>query len=229
MGASSSTIAHYDRIADEYDATLAAASVKQALRKRFQALALQHIPTGSDILDFGAGTGLDIPCYLERGHRVVAYDPSDGMIGVLRSKHGDDHRVIALDGSFDSLCNTLAQRAPFQAVAANFAVLNHIAEMRQFFTAIARHIAPGGYLIASVQNAYHWRAITHRWWWDAAVPFFRSGILHINGRDQTLFRHAKWRLAKDASPSFSLSRYYAPRVPGMIWADGFRFVVWRRN
>jgi ubiquinone/menaquinone biosynthesis C-methylase UbiE len=44
------------------------------------------VGTGGTILDFGCGTGTDAAWYAERGHRVVAYDVSSGMVEVLREQ-----------------------------------------------------------------------------------------------------------------------------------------------
>ena len=41
--------------------------------------------SGSTLLDFGCGTGIDALEYAQKGYRVLAYDNSPGMVGGIRT------------------------------------------------------------------------------------------------------------------------------------------------
>ena len=120
--------AHYDRIADGYDAALETPA-NRGVRECFWRHVERAVPTPSRVLDFGAGSGFDTLHLAGLGHEVTAYDLSEGMIGVLRRRCAAEiaaSRVSALAGPLEAVRGALAARAPFDAVVSNFAVFSTI-------------------------------------------------------------------------------------------------------
>src|SRR6516164_3265541 len=142
----------YDAVAARYDLEVDGlegnAELRDVFRRRVSAMA-----ASGPILDFGCGTGIDAAWYAAHGHRVIAYDPSPGMVNVLRSRCADGINqgvVLPLDGELKKLFEALKRIGPVAMVAANFAVLNHVAELRPLLQELASHLVPEGALVASV-------------------------------------------------------------------------------
>ena len=217
------SIPYYNRIASTYDATLAADNPRDTLRGAFWAFVEARAPRTGTVLDFGAGTGLDVGWLLERGHRVIAYDPSTGMLDVLRQRCAEpisQGRVAAVS-SLDLVGE------PVAFVIANFAVFNHFWDLAPVFRWCSDALAPGGWIFASIQNPWHWKAICRWWWWRGLPSLVRHGILSVHGKEQTLYRHTKRAFQSIGRPSFELVEFYGPRNR-FILADGFRFVAWKK-
>jgi ubiquinone/menaquinone biosynthesis C-methylase UbiE len=51
----------------------------RTVRQEFQKMALDLSPAGADMLDFGAGTGIDAKVYAANGHPTFVYEPSQVM------------------------------------------------------------------------------------------------------------------------------------------------------
>jgi SAM-dependent methyltransferase len=75
--------AYYDRLAPEYDHQLSRPG-DVWVRGAFQEFVRARLPLGARLLDFGCGTGIDAAWYAAQGHRVLAFDNSEGMIARLR-------------------------------------------------------------------------------------------------------------------------------------------------
>lgn len=60
-------------------------------------------PDPLDVLDLGCGTGKGTRTLADAGHRVIAVDPSDGMLDVLRASLSEGQRVQVLRGGAEEL------------------------------------------------------------------------------------------------------------------------------
>ncbi|MGH8212986.1 MAG: class I SAM-dependent methyltransferase, partial [Rhodanobacteraceae bacterium] len=112
---------------EQYHELILASQRARRARARFQKLALELLPAGADVLDFGAGTGIDAKAYAARGHKTFVYEPSTSMLAYL-----DRHcrREIA-NGSVVVVPSPAARKV--KAITANFAVLNHFADHATVF------------------------------------------------------------------------------------------------
>jgi ubiquinone/menaquinone biosynthesis C-methylase UbiE len=70
----------HNELAADYDARLSGNPHNALARRAFVELVARHVPTGSTLLDFGCGTGLDALDHAHSGYRVLAYDNSPGML-----------------------------------------------------------------------------------------------------------------------------------------------------
>jgi ubiquinone/menaquinone biosynthesis C-methylase UbiE len=62
--------AFHDRLAPQYDAHLASSAYNTLAREAFVELVSRYVCPGSELLDFGCGTGIDALQYARKGYRV---------------------------------------------------------------------------------------------------------------------------------------------------------------
>jgi SAM-dependent methyltransferase len=198
----------YDAAAARYDAAVDRSSNNMRLRDAFRGRVSSLAGRSGTILDFGCGTGTDAACYAAQGHPVVAYDISDGMIEALRTRcttEISDGAITAVAGSLSKLVEALARVGPVTVIAANFAVLNHVRDIRSLLEALAPDLAENGAVVASLLNPFYRRDMVRSWWWRAAPDALRSGAIRFHG-DVTTYRHFR-RSVSTASPRFALTEW----------------------
>src|SRR5690348_4995598 len=147
--------AYYDGYASRYDADVDGQAPNARLRAAFQRRVVDAAGTGGTILDFGCGTGTDALWYAARGHRVIAYDVSIGMLAVLRARCArgvTSGAVMPVAGELEALLEVLRREAPVAVIAADFAALNHVGDLGPLFAALAPHLTAGGAIVASLLN-----------------------------------------------------------------------------
>jgi SAM-dependent methyltransferase len=237
--------AFHDELASTYDAHLAGNTDNALARAAFVDLVGRYVIPGSDLLDFGCGTGLDAALYAQKGYRVHAYDNSPGMIAQLERRCAREiaaGRITPWSEPYPSFLSNFPRGAAPSAVAADFAVLNSIGELEPLFDCFAHHLASPAWLILSLLNPLHWLKLkSPRWWlkalWDrdgspvyATSPF--ATYMHF---EPALLRSARrFRLVGRAN-SGSVVRYDSPlaKPPRSWWgeADSKRTalerMVWR--
>ncbi|MGO4699921.1 methyltransferase domain-containing protein [Dyella sp. 2RAB6] len=190
-----------------------------AVRDRFQRMALGLLGNGDEILDFGAGTGIDAKAYAARGHRTFVYEPADSMREYLEIHCRDEiagGRVIALEARLG--CKV-------QAVTANFAVLNHFADHVALFEQLAGVVGEGGFVLASMLNPYYLGDARYGWWRRNLLALVRHGRYTFDTASG-VHRFAPGVVARAAAPHFRLERM-APRGLGMV-ASLYMFLLFRR-
>lgn len=178
------TAEYYDRAATAYDAQVdgreSNRSVRRALRERVAAVT----SPGGTVLDFGCGTGIDAEWYAARGITVVAYDISSGMVDQLRIRCAHEiavHRIIPVVGDLDALAQSLESVPRPETVAANFAVLNHFADLHAIITRLADFVVSDGSIVASLLSPFHGPDIRRRWWWTGAARAMGTGAITVHG------------------------------------------------
>ena len=80
------TARFYDAVAADYDSLVDGRIDNVEMRLSFCERVVSVAGPGGVILDFGCGTGTDAAWYAARGHRVMAYDVSPGMVEVFRER-----------------------------------------------------------------------------------------------------------------------------------------------
>ena len=190
-----------------------------AVRDRFRQMALDRLTQGDDILDFGAGTGIDAKAYVASGHRTFVYEPADSMREYLDIYCRDE---IA-GGSVVKLEANLGCRV--RAVTANFAVLNHFADHTALFEQLSSVVDPGGFVLASMLNPYYLGDARYRWWRRNLLKLARDGRYTFDTASG-IHRFAPGVVARAAAPSFRLERL-APRGLGRV-TGLYMFLLFRR-
>ncbi len=169
------------------------------VRDRFQRMAMALLPHGADVLDFGAGTGIDAKAYAAHGHRTYVYEPSPAMREHLLaycSEELDRRTVVSIDS---------ASECKVSAVTANFAVLNHFADHAQLFEQLSAIVRKGGFVLASMLNPYYLGDARYGWWLANAFHLLRRGHYAI-ASESRIHRFAPRVVARSAAPHFHLER-----------------------
>lgn len=227
------TARFYDGVAAGYDTQMEGRSDNVAVRLSFCERVVSVAGPGGSILDFGCGTGIDAAWYAARGHRVVAYDASPGMVEVLgRRCNGaiGSGLITPAAGPLDAMERALTQSGPVSAIAANFSVLNHVRELKPLLQLLASHLVPGGALVANVLNPFYQRDMRQSWWWRSALRSLGTGAIRMDGK-VTTHRHFVGAIRRAAEPGFAMEEVRAASggtLLGMLDSNHL-FVVLRRQ
>jgi SAM-dependent methyltransferase len=178
------------------------------VRARFQREVLGLLPPRAAVLDFGAGTGIDAKIYAVAGHRVFVYEPSETMRAYLERYCRDEMeqgRIIPAD---------LVTTVPVNLVAANFAVMNLIADHEKLFAQFARLLAPGGFVLASLLNPFFLGDAKYSWWRANLGVLWKTGTYFVAGESGNIHRFAPGVVVRAAQPDFRVVRVI-PRGAGL--------------
>ncbi|WP_158883553.1 methyltransferase domain-containing protein [Rhodanobacter sp. L36] len=192
----------------------------RVVREQFQKMALDLLPAGSNVLDFGAGTGIDAKLYAANGHPTDVYEPSAAMRDYLLQHC---HEEIARE-TIVPVALPLTRKV--HAVVANFAVLNHFADHTDLFEELSAVVRQKGFVLASMLNPYYLGDARYGWWRANIVRLLRYGRYAI-ASESNIHRFSPGIVARAASPHFRLERCF-PR--GFGWAtEPFMFLLLRRT
>jgi SAM-dependent methyltransferase len=184
---------------EQYHHVMLASPRDRAVRDRFRQMALDLLPAGADVLDFGAGTGIDAKAYAASGHRAFVHEPSQAMSDYLMHYCREEiaRKTIIPMGS------PLACQV--QAVTANFAVLNHFADHTALFESLSHVVLANGFVLASMLNPFYLGDARYRWWRANAMNLVRHGHYAIDSESR-IHRFAPRAVARSAAPYFRLER-----------------------
>jgi SAM-dependent methyltransferase len=138
-----------------YDA-VAESALGRALRARVHEAVDRYVVRGARVLDLGAGTGLDLAHYLEKGADVTGLELSDHMLEQARHRLGSSATLIRGDVRE-------AQLPPgaFDVVVSDFGVLNCVDDLGDVGERIAQWCRPGGVVVLVVMGRWvPWEIVT---------------------------------------------------------------------
>jgi SAM-dependent methyltransferase len=171
--------AFYDELAAHYDVHLTSPHDVLA-RSAFQDLVARYVPSGSTLLDFGCGTGVDALEYAQKGYRVLAYDNSAGMVAELERRCRNEiaaGTILPYSTNYSAFLKRWPEWPTPNAAVANFAVLNSIRDPEPLFETFAQRLTSPGWVIVSILNPIHWTKLrTPRWWLHAWQSRGRSAV-----------------------------------------------------
>jgi SAM-dependent methyltransferase len=204
---------------EQYHKFILASRRDQVVRDRFQKIALDLLPAGADVLDFGAGTGIDAKVYVAKGHQTFVYDPSEAMCDYLAQYCRDEiARKTMITVASPLTCKV-------QAVTANFAVLNHFADHTLLFEELSRVVDQGGFVLANMLNPFYLGDARYGWWRANIINLVRRGHYAIESESR-IHRFTPGVVARAAAPYFRLERLI-PRGFGLA-TDPYMFLQFRR-
>jgi ubiquinone/menaquinone biosynthesis C-methylase UbiE len=138
---SKKNIEYYDHIADKYNDIQINTSLHMKIREQVADL-FKSIVKGGSVLDFGGGTGMDLPWLCEAGYQVFFYEPSQEMkknaINAIEKYNLNQHVNIIDSVTDGKLKNNIG------SVLANFAVLNSIQNISSTFEYFSKILEPKG-------------------------------------------------------------------------------------
>ncbi|HXS36113.1 MAG TPA: methyltransferase domain-containing protein, partial [Flavipsychrobacter sp.] len=127
----------YNIIADDYNSRLTESdnNVRKVVSLTFK----RYVKEGN-VLDFGGGTGLDLQWLQDSGYKVFFLEPSVNMRAVAK-KNTLNHTAIVFVENNTDFSKWSPEHLPFdgkvEGVLANFAVLNCIKNIDEFFSQVA--------------------------------------------------------------------------------------------
>lgn len=213
------TTANRVHTGQQYHEFILASRRDRRARDVFQQMALDLLPAGANVLDFGAGTGIDAKVYAAHGHQTFVYEPSDAMRAYLTKYcHEEIERKTIV-----MLSPSLTQKV--QAVTANFAVLNHFGDHASLFDEFSRVIDLGGFVLASMLNPFYLGDARYGWWRANLLNLVRRGCYPCPSESR-IHRFSPRVVVRAAMPHFRLERL-VPR--GVGWAaQPYMFLLFRR-
>jgi len=197
----------YDAIAGQYDTLLTDHDAKA--RKVIAEVFNETVPRGV-VLDFGGGTGLDLP-WLEQYYATTLFvEPSPNMRAMARKKHGASSRIRFFDGGTD-FTQWSKEALPFpektDGILANFAVLNCIEDVSVFFEKMALVCTKQSHLLTTVLDP-RMGSILKKKSMPAALRLLMTGKLTIHHQHEGIFHstfiHSIKKLRNASSPYFDL-------------------------
>ena len=191
-----------------------------AVRQRFQGMALELLADGEDVLDFGAGTGIDAKVFAAHGHRTFVYEPAGSMSEYLAEYCRDeiaDETVVAIP-------SPLACKV--HAATADFAVLNYFDDHTLLFNQLSHVIDHEGFFLASMLSPYYLPDMRYGWWWKNMLSFIQHGHYGVSSESH-VHRFAPSMVAHAATPYFRLERM-TPHGIGLA-GQLYMFLLFRRN
>lgn len=159
-----STTHFYNEIASEYDRQLSGAGdrmVRHQVAEFFKA----KVPAGS-IMDFGGGTGLDLPWLTECGYHVFFCEPAEKMRrqAEIASSSGAQASVIFLSGSKCDFHSWAPEGPPvnvkLNAILANFGVINYIDELPILFEKFSFCLKDNGSVVINLLHPVKYKLLT---------------------------------------------------------------------
>jgi SAM-dependent methyltransferase len=153
----------FGRAAPLYDQDEAVNPVVRWARRRSLTVLDAAFHPGDRVLEIGCGTGIEAVHLARRGVKVVATDPSEGMIQTLKAKLqpggpaesvADNIEPVIL--SARDLGRLVERYGPsyFDGAYSSFGPLNCEPDLEPVALALARLIKPGGKVVASLLNRY---------------------------------------------------------------------------
>ena len=128
------------------------------------------------------------------------------MVDVLRARSADaiaQGRIAPIVGTLGDLELVLKHGPPLDAIAANFAVLNHVHDLRPLLARLASHLRPGGVLVASLLNPLYKGEMRWRGWCKVQAMSQWSGAVTLRG-EVTTHRPYLRTLRRMAKPHLAL-------------------------
>jgi hypothetical protein len=220
-----SNASFYNAIAETYNSFLT--DQDEVTRKTVREIFETHVVCGP-VIDFGGGTGLDIP-WLLNTYKVYFIEPSEGMRAKVPGAFTSSVNFSLIETDIDFRLwspDKLPVPEKVNGVLANFAVLNCIDDLSVFFEKISLVMNPQARLVVTVIDPV-FSAVVNNYSLKSAVMVSLLGILKIfnrhNGVYHPTFIHSLKALQKHAAPFFLFESHVVP--PG----SNFRVLIFQRK
>jgi SAM-dependent methyltransferase len=200
-------IAYYDEIAGQYDQVMDADSSNELVRLKLKEKLLSVLPSGR-VIDFGGGTGLDLPWLSAAGNSVYFCEPSEPMRKKAMAQKDIVGNIVFLETEktdFRKWDAALPFPVKADALIANFGVLNYIPDLDWLFQSLSMALKPGAHMLLvilklSLRQRLKWHRRNATWSLFTGKTF----VMYIshNRERQTVFVHRISKMKKAAERWF---------------------------
>jgi ubiquinone/menaquinone biosynthesis C-methylase UbiE len=195
----------FDIMSASYDRLWTDSPVGRVQREAFWRHAGTYLKNARNVLDIGCGTGEDAARLTRAGVRVTAIDVSPQMVALAR-KRSIDARVLPIE-QLDVL-NSSFENASFDAAISNFGALNCVERLESIREALARLVAPGGYVILCALGRFcFWETAWFLLSGDLRKARRRWGGEAITSSGVKVFYHSVRELRRSLTPQFRLVKH----------------------
>lgn len=145
----------YDEISNDYNSLMETVSSNAVVRTKVAKFVSETVQ-GKVIMDFGGGTGADLPWLTRTSRRIYFFEPSEGMRlkameWTNQSAGTENVRFINRGLDFNRWeINDLPVDEKMDVILANFAVVNCISSIETLFQKLSMVTKPNGYLFCTV-------------------------------------------------------------------------------
>lgn len=151
-----SAVEFYDQIAIDYDQKMEDDLPNRQVRAEVSSYFLEHVKEGV-ILDFGAGTGLDLNWQLAAGYQIIFYEPSSNMAAQADKRHDIQENpviqtMIGTEATIEKMKSL--KDSSLDAVFSNFAALNSVDNLDDVFSVFSQKLKPKGHLICVLTHNF---------------------------------------------------------------------------
>lgn len=218
-------LSFYDSIASDYNSLLTETDAK--FRKIVEKIFTENILKGP-VLDFGGGTGLDLPWLINSYCQIFFIEPSSRMRMIAKKAmeglDGSDRVIVVEKGTnFESWSKeTLPFTEEIKGILLNFAVLNCISNIHLFFERMALVTTPGSHIVVTIIDS-RFSNIIKCYSAFAAVKMLVQGKLKVLNRHKEVYHETYVHSVK--SIKTAASRHFLFKNSQQMEAGGFVVLI----
>ncbi|PWT71818.1 MAG: hypothetical protein C5B59_17130 [Bacteroidetes bacterium] len=203
-------ISYYNEIADRYNTLMDKENsngvIRQWVQERFNV-----IGTARRIMDFGGGTGMDLPWLTGKGHQIYFCEPSIAMKKQAEQLNQAtlNYRNLIFLSDDQADYRQWPEHAPLpekvDALLANFAVINCVPDTASLFRSFAAILNSQGHLFALLLDPKRQGNGMSRWKWRLNSLISNKPIhfqVEFDSVHQTVFVHSIKQIKKHSAPYF---------------------------
>jgi ubiquinone/menaquinone biosynthesis C-methylase UbiE len=146
-----SSVRFYDAIAENYDSQMTESDAR--VRAHIANIFNSRIPCGN-VLDFGGGTGLDLPWLICDKYKIYFLEPSSNMRSIAKASLPENGQGPIFVEEMTDFHNWSKNNLPFDekmnGILANFAVLNCVPDIDSLFEKLSFACADNCCMLATV-------------------------------------------------------------------------------
>ena len=203
------TIQFYNALAPTYNARMKSEASNDIVRKQVADYFIKTVK-GINVLDLGGGTGKDLRWLIESGYKVRFCEPAINMrnIAIDMNSHELKSERITFTNDYQSDFRNWTPETfdiQFDAVLANFAVLNSIDDLPLLFQKIAMVLKPGGHIVANILDTTRLGRFKY-YFKNFLAAFFRGGkpvlVTRQHSIEHTAWLHTPGYITKSSAATF---------------------------
>jgi ubiquinone/menaquinone biosynthesis C-methylase UbiE len=217
-------IEFYDLIAEEYDSILNQNPEDISIRNFVQKSFLSFVKQGP-VIDFGGGTGLDLPWLCNNNFKIYFCEPSEKMrfhAKKLNEEILKSNKIIFLETP-ETDFQLWTEKYPFpekaNAILLNFSVLNCINDIDKLFHSFSKVISTGGYIfITALDTTFIGRIkyLLSKFYLMIKGSNAEAASPNYQNKKHLTFRHSLEKIKTTSSKYFSVKDIIPMRQRGLM-------------